>query len=69
MDSFLKPHPTSCMHNNRFLGFLLLILSTQESKLLQTIEGHVAAQLHSPLRPKCSTQLYRKNLFQLSLYI
>ena len=52
MDSFLKPYPTSCTITDNFLGFLLLILSTQESKLLQTIESHVADQLHSPLRPK-----------------
>ena len=67
-DGFLPQTSHDFLHNDRFLGFLLLIPSSLEIKLLQTIGSHVADQLHSPLSFICSPWLFEEALFNF-LYI
>ena len=56
------------LYNKRLLGFLLLIPGTQESKLLQTIESHVADQRHLLLHPIFSHGCIEETLLNI-LYI
>ena len=53
----------------KIAGFLLLIPSTRESQLLQTIGSHVADQLNSPLRPICPVHVSIEETLFNFLYI